>query len=220
MHGRLSNKGGYVLDITIIYGENSVTKRCDLWQAFDNMRNILDTHDWIAASDYSEICFPEDHDGIGTFDQVGEAEFNNAIAGLTKLDVGDGPPDTWRNSFGLHHTQSKLDHAFMDNNWIMRWSQVRPTLLFGNLSNHVAVLVELLPLVKGTKPFKFFTLGCGNLHSTTSLSWPGPPTWSNPPYSDYISRLRGYDKWPENGWCTTRNPASDHAKYQTNFNAQ
>lgn len=82
-------------------------------------------------------------------------EFNNATKCLLELDAV-GEPFTWCNGFDMQHTKSKLDRVFVNHNWAIKWPQVCPLLVFANSSDHAAILLELLPFEKGSKPFKFY----------------------------------------------------------------
>lgn len=154
MHGRLTNLGGCTFDITIVYHDLTLVKRCQLWNGMTEIRT-WDHVDWITKGDFNMICFLLDRDELGTFVHVGAFEFNHAMEELIELGT-IGWPNTWCNDYGLQHMKTKLDRVFVNQNWLIWRPYVRSTLLFRNCCDNVAIFIELLPIEKGSKPFKFY----------------------------------------------------------------
>lgn len=77
------------------------------------------------------------------------------VQGLIELDAIGGV-FTWLNGSGPTSTYTRLDRILASPPWINKWSQVQPTLLFGNTSDHAAMYLELIVAEHGSKPFKFY----------------------------------------------------------------
>lgn len=108
IHMRMENVGGYLLDLTVVYGENSVIKRRRLWEGISDCRIISNSNDWIMIGDFNEIRHPAERDGHGSFDRAGAEDFENAIIGFTELEAVGGN-FTWSNGPSPQHTRSRLD---------------------------------------------------------------------------------------------------------------
>lgn len=70
IHARMSNSGGYNIDITVVYREWDSTHHRTLWDSLQVMAQISDNRDWLTADDFNKIKRPEERDGIGQFDHV------------------------------------------------------------------------------------------------------------------------------------------------------
>lgn len=80
IHLRMTNKGGYNF---IIYDDNEMTKRHELWEILNKIRSKADQYDWLVAGDFIEILLSEDMDRVGQLDQVGTGEFRDVVNRLT-----------------------------------------------------------------------------------------------------------------------------------------
>lgn len=147
----------YRFDFMIVHCECTMEKRKELWRQIDTIITISNSQDWLITGNFNEILQLVEWDGLGQFNHVGASKFNNAIKGLTELKA-IGRLYTWCNGVILKHIQTKLDQALKNMNWISGWPQVQSVLLFANSSDHAMLLIELLPVERGTKPFKFYNL--------------------------------------------------------------
>lgn len=51
----------------------------------------------------------------------------------------------------------KIDRIFGNKRWLDRWPLLRPRLLNKTSSDHSALLLELVELERGSKPFRYFS---------------------------------------------------------------
>lgn len=83
----MKNVGGYELNLTMVYGKNTVVKRRRLWDGINASRSTSNTRDWLLIGDFNEIRHPTEREGHGSFDRVGVDDFEMATAGFTKLEA-------------------------------------------------------------------------------------------------------------------------------------
>lgn len=144
----------YVFDMMVVYEEKTLVNHYNLWNSLDNIQSIFENSVWITVSGFNEIRFPTNCEELGAFDHVRASEFNNATKRLIELSTIGGP-FRWCNGYALQHTdETRL--CLVNDRWASKWSQVRPIILFGNSSDHAAILIELLPIEYSSKPFKFY----------------------------------------------------------------
>lgn len=55
MHAKLSSSGGYSFHLTVVYSENSVVKRHDLWEEIKHISEIVGSEGWLMGGDFNEI---------------------------------------------------------------------------------------------------------------------------------------------------------------------
>lgn len=68
------------------------------------------------VGDFKQIKVLEERKGHGQFDATRKAEFNYVVRDLAEIEVVGGM-FTWSNGIGQHHTQTKLDKDFGNENW-------------------------------------------------------------------------------------------------------
>lgn len=140
IHACMTNSGGYSFDLLVIYGEREMIKRHPLWTTMDQMRLISNNHDWLVVSNFNEIRSSTEREGRGQIDYIGASGFNIAVQGISELDAISGV-FTWCSDFGPSHTCTELDQTSRNLNWLAQWPQVRPTLLYGNTSDHASLFI-------------------------------------------------------------------------------
>lgn len=51
----LKNSGGYTLHVMVAYGENTPTKRREMWTKIKQLKQMIENHDWILGADFNGI---------------------------------------------------------------------------------------------------------------------------------------------------------------------
>lgn len=143
MRARLTNVGGYSMDLTVVYGANNCEDCRHLWGWINNLREIANDKDWIMIEDFSEMLVPEECDGRGDFDQIRVGEFNSTTQGFLELNSVGGFY-TWTNGFRPNHARTKLDWMFGNRGWLERWPHSWPLIHYGLSSDHVALILKVI----------------------------------------------------------------------------
>lgn len=69
MHVRLTSKGGYNLDMLVVYGECNAGLRKELWEVIGQVTILSNNLDWIAGGDFNEIRLPSKRVDCGVLDE-------------------------------------------------------------------------------------------------------------------------------------------------------
>lgn len=94
------------------------------------------------AGDFNEILKLEERVGHGIFNPVGANDFEQAVNGFTELETLAGF-FTWNNRSGPLHTNSKIDRAFGNPNWLSCWLNTSLILIHNTSSDHAALHYSL-----------------------------------------------------------------------------
>lgn len=64
---------------------------------------------------------------------------------------------TWLNGLDTNHTQTHLNKAFGNTNWVEKWPNSCLVLLHGYINDHATLHITLVDHDCGSNPFRFYT---------------------------------------------------------------
>uniref|UniRef100_A0A803Q9D7 Reverse transcriptase domain-containing protein n=1 Tax=Cannabis sativa TaxID=3483 RepID=A0A803Q9D7_CANSA len=161
---------------TFVYGLNGLEERKLLWKGLANLR--FPVKPWIILSDFNALLNYGDRVG-GKSVTKAEIEDFNVWLSLGQVDTIKrvGCYYTWSSNQGGHdRIYSRIDHAFMNEDWLDLFPNWMATFSWEVVSDHCAILVSLIVMVEiGVKPFEFFNYWCEHkdFENVVLESWMG-----------------------------------------------
>lgn len=138
--------------VTIIYGQNNVNKRKDLWSSLDSLGSNI-REPWCLVGDYNAVIDPGDRvNGARVTDaEMEDLRRCTSDLNLTKM-RSCGKNFTWSNG----HVSSKIDGVYCNADWMLNFGQVWDEFKEPGVSNHTPVVIKIRP-AKGInkKLFRF-----------------------------------------------------------------
>ncbi|XP_060974221.1 uncharacterized protein LOC115695445 [Cannabis sativa] len=146
---------------TFVYGLNGLEERKLLWKGLANLR--FPVKPWIILSDFNALLNYGERVGGKSVTKAKIEDFNVWLS-LGQVDTMKrvGCYYTWSSNQGGHdRIYSRIDHAFMNEDWLDLFPNWMATFSWEVVSDHCAILVSLIVMVEiGVKPFEFFNYRC------------------------------------------------------------
>ncbi|KAL0294091.1 UNVERIFIED_CONTAM: LINE-1 reverse transcriptase [Sesamum radiatum] len=126
IHCRLTNKRAHTKClITVLYGENEVIKRRELWQGLIQLSRGITDEPWIVMGDFNAVLDDSEVNGYAADTSASMADFLECIteSELTHLPF-TGANFTWHNcSDGERSLWKRLDRMLVNEAWLVQWPQ-------------------------------------------------------------------------------------------------
>ncbi|XP_059298114.1 uncharacterized protein LOC132050769 [Lycium ferocissimum] len=146
--------------VTIIYGFNTGELRKTLWQSLRDIAQGISTP-WMIAGDFNALLYAQDR-LLGNPVQYAEIkDFSGCITDLLLNELHwRGSYYTWSNKQqGGDRICSRLDRAFGNLEWMMKWGHVMVEYELPNISDHSPMVMIIQATQNTIKiPFRFFNV--------------------------------------------------------------
>ncbi|KAL0299917.1 UNVERIFIED_CONTAM: hypothetical protein Scaly_3064900, partial [Sesamum calycinum] len=124
IHCRVTNKRTHTKClITVLYGENEVIKRRELWQGLIQLSRGITDEPWIVMGDFNAVLDDSEVNGYAADTSASMADFLECIteSELTHLPF-TGANFTWHNcSDGERSLWKRLDRMLVNEAWLVQW---------------------------------------------------------------------------------------------------
>lgn len=60
MHAKVVNSGAYTFFLLVVYGENNMVQRRELWSKIGQIKITIGNNDWLLGGDFNEIQRPKE----------------------------------------------------------------------------------------------------------------------------------------------------------------
>ncbi|XP_062118356.1 uncharacterized protein LOC133831972 [Humulus lupulus] len=146
-----------VFFVSFVYGFNSVENRRSLWQDLTRISGSVKA--WLVLGDFNAPFSGGDRSGgsvISSSELADSIDWKNNAK--TEAIKSIGSFFTWTNNqAGLARIYSKIDHAFINEEWLDKFPQCMAVFQWEVVSDHCSCLISNFPLkLMGTKLFRFF----------------------------------------------------------------
>ncbi|XP_062115338.1 uncharacterized protein LOC133829622 [Humulus lupulus] len=148
-----------VFFVSFVYGFNSVENRRSLWRDLTRIPGSVKA--WLVLRDFNTPFSGGDRSGgsaISSSELADSIDWRNIAK--TEAIKSIGSFFTWTNNqAGLERIYSKIDHAFINEEWLEKFPQCMAVFQWEVVSDHCSCLISNFPLkLMGTKLFRFFNL--------------------------------------------------------------
>ncbi|KAH0701658.1 hypothetical protein KY285_015936 [Solanum tuberosum] len=146
--------------VTIVYGYNTMEQRKTLWQGIEKVAQGING-EWILWGDYNAILSQNDRLMGNPVTQADIQDFSQCINNLQLNELAwRGEYYTWSNKqVGTDRIWSRIDRAFGNTSWMMKWGHVQTEYDLPYISDHAPVFLQLAETPKGGPlPFIFFNI--------------------------------------------------------------
>ncbi|XP_062103950.1 uncharacterized protein LOC133815080 [Humulus lupulus] len=145
--------------VTFVYGLNTMEERLELWKGLSF--TPLPDKPWLIVGDFNAVFHFDDRAGGKT---ISDAEIYDSTAWIAQILMAGlksiGSKCTWSNrQDGRDRVYSKIDHAFINENWVDALPNTIAEFQWDVNSDHCYCLIKTHKHGNlGTKPFKIFNL--------------------------------------------------------------
>lgn len=140
----------YTMEISFIYGYNTIGQRKTLWNDLREIGNNR-RNPWVLLGDFNTI-FQQDHRVNGapvTYYEIQDGCLFVENFNLTHLKYV-GPYLTWSGKQNQDsRIRSKIDHIFVDVAWIARFPESLASFIQPGISDHSPIVVRIQEISKG-----------------------------------------------------------------------
>ncbi|KAJ6398744.1 hypothetical protein OIU77_019506 [Salix suchowensis] len=143
----LSLGDGSTVRITYVYGLNTPTSRCSLWNYLEEQKVLNNSIPWIILRDFNAILSTRDRHGGDPHWHVHMDDFPTSIGRAELIQIPSaGLHFTWHNGQKDEDTiLRKLDWAFGNQSLLLKWPLIRATAQARSVSDHSLIIVSLAP---------------------------------------------------------------------------
>ncbi|KAL0288554.1 UNVERIFIED_CONTAM: hypothetical protein Sradi_7095400 [Sesamum radiatum] len=145
IHCRLTNKRAHTKClITVLYGENEVIKRRELWQGLIQLSRGITDEPWIVMGDFNAVLDDSEVNGYAADTSASMADFLECIteSELTHLPF-TGANFTWHNcSDGGRSLWKRLDRMLVNEAWLVQWPQSKYISSYPRTSDHSPLILQ------------------------------------------------------------------------------
>lgn len=144
---------------TAVYASPDPSKRQELWK---ELQEFATTHNipWMIAGDFNDTRFPSERNKSCTETDRRSTRFNDWVNDMDLLEVEfTGAAHTWARGLSPETRQSaRLDRAFCNGNWGLRFDRAKVKHLPASHSDHCPIFVSpngFVPIQSINRPFRF-----------------------------------------------------------------
>ncbi|KAK4384223.1 hypothetical protein Sango_3080800 [Sesamum angolense] len=130
--------------LTVVYGENEVSARRELWQGLIDLAVTAGNEPWLVGGDFNVVLDLSEVSGASGDIRVAMNEFNDCIlqTGLLSLPM-QGESFTWHNcSLDGRSLWKRLDRLLVNDIWMDRWPNLYYTCLTPRTSYHSPLVLK------------------------------------------------------------------------------
>ncbi|KAL0285821.1 UNVERIFIED_CONTAM: hypothetical protein Scaly_2807700 [Sesamum calycinum] len=130
--------------VTVVYGDNEIGARRDLWQALCSMAGLIGQEPWLVGGDFNAVRDLSEVCGASGDIRLAMHDFNNCIlrAGLIALPMR-GVLYSWHNcSTDGRSLWKHLDRLLVNDMWLERWPDAHYECLTPRTSDHSPLLLR------------------------------------------------------------------------------
>ncbi|XP_048492953.1 uncharacterized protein LOC125493541 [Beta vulgaris subsp. vulgaris] len=147
---------GGVFEVTMVYGENDVAIREELWRDLERISKFVKKA-WVIMGDFNSVLnLGERLGSVVTLEEVGSFRKCTRICKVQDLPTS-GPFFTWSNKQeGEQRVFSKIDRVLVNSRWIDNFRNAYAMFISEGISDHCACVLKLdNTLIEKARPFKF-----------------------------------------------------------------
>ncbi|XP_062093789.1 uncharacterized protein LOC133799813 [Humulus lupulus] len=146
-------------NVTFVYGRNTLEERKALWQGLAQLG--CPTYSWMVLGDFNALFTARGRSGGKSVSPMELVDSSHWIA-LTNLEALKSTVSffTWTNNQeGGARIYSKIDHAFINEDWLDDFPNTSVVFKWETVSDHCSCTISMLPVENlGIKPFRFYNL--------------------------------------------------------------
>lgn len=155
---------------TGFYSNTETWKRYELWSLLRHISTLTPSM-WLCVGDFNEIVEDAEKYGVYTRSRGQMEQFTTTLESCHLYDLGFfGPKYTWCNRRDVRRfIMERLDRAVGNPDWIDLHLGMRVDVLAARSSDHVAILISLLPTLtgKGRRQPRFYYEATWNKNEQT-----------------------------------------------------
>ncbi|XP_062086054.1 uncharacterized protein LOC133792153 [Humulus lupulus] len=144
-------------NITFVYGRNTLEERKTLWNGLSQI--VCPATPWLVLGDFNDIFTARGRNGGNSVSST-EMVYSSQWLSLSNLEAlkSMGSFYTWTNNQdGEARIYSKINHAFINEEWLDGFPNTTAVFKWEPYSDHCACTISILPVEDlGTKPFRFY----------------------------------------------------------------
>ncbi|XP_062113274.1 uncharacterized protein LOC133824413 [Humulus lupulus] len=157
INGKRLRSHNHSFSITFVYGRNTLEERKALWQGLAQLDRP--TYSWMVLGDFNALFTARGRSGGKSVSPMELVDPSNWIA-MTNLEalMSTGSFYTWTNNQeGGARIYSKIDHAFINEDWLGGFPNTSVVFKWETVSDHCSCTISMLPVENlGIKPFRFY----------------------------------------------------------------
>ncbi|XP_062111327.1 uncharacterized protein LOC133822879 [Humulus lupulus] len=144
-------------NVTFVYGRNTLEEKKFLWQGLSQL--VRPIHSWMILGDFNAVFTAKDRNGGKPVSQMEIVDSSHWIAMNHLEDLkSTGSFFTWTNNQdGMAQIYSKIDHAFINEEWLDGFPNNSAVFKWETSSDHCSCTISVMPVENlGVKPFRFY----------------------------------------------------------------